>query len=62
MDAVLSTLEKDAFKVFTSFQNKCLKVNSGKPHLLTRPKNILHIDIAGRRMTVKSVVASMRNY
>ena len=58
MDFVLSKLEKDAFTNFTSFQNKCLKTNSRKSHLLTRSDNVLYINV-GR---INSVVASMKNY
>ena len=58
MDFVLSKLEKDVFTVFISFQNKYLKTNNGKSHLLTRSDNVLHINIGG----INSEVASMENY
>ena len=45
IDLVLSKLAKDAFTVFTSFQNKYLKVNSRKSHLLTRSDNVLHTNV-----------------
>ena len=58
MDLVLCKLEKDNFAVFISFQNKYLKTNSRKSHLLTRSNNILHINVC----RINSVVASMKNY
>ena len=58
MDLVLSKLEKDVFTFFTSFQNKYMKTNSRKSHLLTKSDNVLHINV-GR---INSVVASMKNY
>ena len=36
MDLVLSKLEKDAFTVFTLFQNKYLKAGSRKSHFLNK--------------------------
>ena len=53
MDLVLSKLEEDAVTVFTSFQNKYLKANSRKSHLLTRSENVLHTNVGG----INSVVA-----
>ena len=58
MDLVLRKFEKDVFTVFTSFQNKYLKTNSRKSHLLTRFDNVLHINVGGSN----SVVASIKNY
>ena len=55
---VLGKLKKDAFTVFTSFQNKYFKTNSTESHLLTRSDNLLHINFGG----INSVVASMKNY
>ena len=45
MDLVLSKLKKEASTNFTSFQNKYLKANSRKSHLLTRSYNALHVNV-----------------
>ena len=58
MDVVLSKLEKDVFAVLISSQNKYLKTNSRKFHLLTRFDNILHINVG----KINSVVATIKNY
>ena len=58
MDVVLSKLEKDVFTVLISSQNKYLKTNSRKSHLLTRFDNVLHINVG----KINSVVASIKNY
>ena len=49
MDLVLSKLEKDAITVFTSFQDKYLKVNSRKSNLLRRSDNVLYINVWGNQ-------------
>ena len=43
MDLVLSKIEKDAFSVFTWFQDNNLETNIRKSHFLTTSDNILHI-------------------
>ena len=48
MDFASSKLEKDAFTVFPSFQNKYLKPNSRKSHLSTRSDNVLQINVGGQ--------------
>ena len=51
MDFALNKLRKDAFTVFTSFQNKYLKANSRKSHLITRSDNVLHINVLGDQLS-----------
>ena len=51
MGLVLSKLEKDAFTVFTSFQNKYLKANSRKSNLIRRSDNVLHINVEGDQLS-----------
>ena len=51
MDFALNKLRKDAFTVFTSFQNKYLKANSRKSNLLTRSDNVLHINVLGDQLS-----------
>ena len=45
---VLSKLEKDAFTIFTLFQNKA---NSGKSNLLTISDNVAHINVGGNQLS-----------
>ena len=49
MDLVLSKLEKDAFTVFTTFQNKYSKAKSRKSHIFTRSDNVLQINVGGNQ-------------
>ena len=58
MDLVLSKLEKDAFTVFTTFQNKYSKAKSRNSHIFTRSVNVLHINVG----VINAVVASIKNY
>ena len=51
MDLVLSKPEKDISTVFTWFQNKYLKVNSGKSHLVITSDYIQHINIGGNQLS-----------
>ena len=43
----MSKLEKDAFTIFTLFQNKA---NSGKSNLLTTSDNVVHINVGGNQL------------
>ena len=47
MDLVLSKPGKDAFTVFTLFQNKCLKATNRKSFLLKRSDNIQYVTDGG---------------
>ena len=58
MDLVLSKLEKDAFTVLISFQNKYMKTNSRKSHHLTRSDNVQDVNVGG----INSIVASVKSY
>ena len=51
MDLVLSKPEKDISTVFTWFQNKYLKVNSGKSHLVITSDYIQHINVGGNQLS-----------
>ena len=58
MELVLRKVEKGAFAVFTLFQNKYVKPNSIKSHLLARFDKVLNINVWG----IDSIVTSMNNY
>ena len=62
MDLVLNKREKDTSTVLAWFQNKYLKANSGKSHLLTKSDNVQHINVGGNQLSSSKYEELLENH